>query len=121
MKNLATYDKFLAFRATIIRAISRAWIDAKYKEELIKDPRAALYDAFDYRCPFEVDLKVHDKNASWTPALNGGWTVHQNNRLEMVLPPAPKMKEGCSERERVLIEACALAEYNANHLTFLTK
>jgi ribosomally synthesized peptide (two-chain TOMM family) len=117
--NVTSYEKFIEFRAAIIRGIGLAWQDADYKKRLLQNPKAALLEQFGYRFPFNLELKADDRNATWTPTLNAGWVVHRENTLELVLPPKPKSHDGVDPRQQALIEARSLAEYNASHLTFM--
>lgn len=106
----STYDTFLNYRATIIRAIALAWSDEKFKAALFHDPKVALKEAFDYDFPYDMDLTVLNGSATWSPLLTVGWTVTEQNTVELSLPPKPERGQ----------EAIALAQYNAKHLTFLT-
>ena len=67
-------------------------------------------EAFKYNFPYDMDLNVLDGSATWSPTLTVGWTVTMQNTVTLALPPKPEAGE----------ESVALAEYNANHLTFLT-
>ncbi|AXE96247.1 BMA_0021/BMA_0022 family TOMM bacteriocin [Paraburkholderia sp. SIMBA_050] len=102
-----TYEQFIEYRAVIIKAIATAWHDQAFFQELTKHPVETLKNRFGYEYPFKIDLKVHPESATWTPAINGGWTTQQTNRFTLVLPPAPANQEQ---------HALALAFYNAKHL-----
>jgi ribosomally synthesized peptide (two-chain TOMM family) len=104
-----TYDRFVRFRAAIMRAIALAWKDPAYRTQLIADPKKALKGGIDYDFPFGMDLGVDVDNATWEPTTVGDWRVDHCNRLQMVLPPAPPLAE----------QVEALAAFNATHLTFL--
>lgn len=106
----SVYDKFLKFRAVIIQAIALAWKDDKFDKLLNDNPKGALKDAFNYTCPFDIDMKANPNNALWKSTVQGNWVVCSQNELQLVLPPKPEHK--CDE-------PYALADYNTNHLTFL--
>lgn len=103
-----TYDRFIAYRAAVMRAIARAWSDPQYYEKLKKDPKEALKDV-NYTFPFDMDLGVDADNALWRPTTVADWYVRQRNTLTMVLPPAPPLEQ----------QPEALANFNSFHLTFL--
>lgn len=105
-----SYETFLQYRAVILRAIGRAWTDPAFKSALQEKPKTALKSAFRYDFPYDMNLSVLDGSAEWTPAANGGWTNTMQNQVTLVLPPKPEAGQ----------EAVALAEYNANNLTFLS-
>lgn len=112
MKNAPpVYERFLQFRAVIIQAIALGWKDQAFHEKLVNDPKSALKDAFDYDCPFDINMVSNPDNAEWKPEFLTDWQVYKLNDLKMVLPPKPKNKED---------KALALADYNTKHLTFLT-
>lgn len=111
-----TYDKFLEFRAAIIRAIALEWQNPEFKKALLADPKAAMKEWLKYDFPFDMDVKADDNSAKWTPGLNGGWTVYTMNVVDVMLPPRPEPVPG---EKQVLVEANALAEYNQTHLTFM--
>lgn len=106
----AVYDRFLKFRSILIQAIALAWKDESYHVSLKADPKAALKEAFDYDCPFDVDMDSNPDNAAWNMNLQGDWLVYSQNQLTMVLPPKPDNSED---------EPIALATYNTKHLTCL--
>ncbi|CAB3750677.1 ABC transporter ATPase [Burkholderia sp. MSh2] len=107
-----TYEEFLEYRAVIIEAIALAWHSPVFLEALETDPIQALSDQFQYDYPFQIDLQVKNDTSRWTPDVNGGWTTLRNNRLTLVLPPAP---------EDLSQYAQALAAYNANHIDILDR
>lgn len=104
-----SYEQFLEYRAVIIKAIARAWHDPDYRRELQEDPVSAL-KTLGYSYPFKIKLKVQTDTSTWTPGVNGGWTTCRQNKLTLVLPPAPARKEDY---------AVALASYNANHIDIM--
>ncbi len=106
----SVYDKFLKFRAVIIQAIALAWKDDKFNNLLKENPKVALKEAFNYTCPFDINIGTNPNNASWKTTIQGSWMVSTQNELQLVLPPKPENK--CDE-------TCALVNYNVNHLTFL--
>jgi ribosomally synthesized peptide (two-chain TOMM family) len=108
-ESYGTYDRFLEFRAVIMQSIARAWRDENYRVSLIADPKQALKAAFDYDFPFNMNLSVNVDNAKWEQNTVGDWLVFKQNKLIMVLPPAPEQQEQLE----------ALASFNAHHLTFL--
>lgn len=90
------------------QAIARAWTDAAFKEALLRDPRAALFDAFGFSLPPHLDLVVFDaKSAGWEPPVAAGkpgqWHLPKTV-VVMPLPPPP-----ADEKQQVV----ALAAYNA--------
>jgi ribosomally synthesized peptide (two-chain TOMM family) len=105
-----TYQQFLEYRAVIVQAIAVAWHDEAFREHLKANPKAALLERFNYRYPFNLDLRVQFDSSAWTPQKNGGWTTLENNALEVVLPPAPAQREQYS---------IALAAYNAKHISVI--
>lgn len=107
---LPTYEQFLEYRATVIRAIALAWHSKAFLDELEADPVQALRKHFDYHFPFDLDLKVQTKSSAWTPGVNGDWTAGQKNKLTLFLPPAPANEKHFAQ---------ALAAYNANHITIM--
>ncbi|MCA8299977.1 BMA_0021/BMA_0022 family TOMM bacteriocin [Burkholderia seminalis] len=107
---LPTYEQFLEYRATVIRAIALAWHSSAFLDELEADPIEALREHFDYHFPFRLDLKVQPKSSEWTPTVNGDWTAGRRNKLTLYLPPAPADKAQFAQ---------ALAAYNANHITIM--
>lgn len=116
MGKTGTYDKFLEFRAAIIQAIALEWKDPVFRQQLLDNPVLAMREWLKYEFPFNMDVKVDDNSAKWTPTLNGGWTVYTLNVVDVMLPPKPEAGAG---EKQVLVEACALAEYNRTHLTFM--
>jgi ribosomally synthesized peptide (two-chain TOMM family) len=104
-----SYEQFLEYRAVIIKAIARAWRDPAYRHLLKENPIAAL-KTLGYSYPFKIKLKVQTDTSKWTPGANGGWTTCRQNKLTLVLPPAPAKKEDY---------AIALASYNANHIDIM--
>lgn len=106
----SVYDRFLKFRAVIIQAIALGWEDEGFRQLLNDDPRKALREAFDYDCPFDIDMETNPRNAAWNKTVQGDWLVYKQNELRMVLPPKPDRKEE---------EALALADFNTKHITFL--
>ena len=107
LASFPTYDEFLEYRAVIVQAIAASWHDSAFLEQLLEDPKAALFERFGYRYPFDLALKVQADTATWSPSTNGGWITRQNNALELVLPPAPQREDQ---------HAIALAAYNAKHI-----
>ncbi|UEP36685.1 BMA_0021/BMA_0022 family TOMM bacteriocin [Burkholderia ambifaria] len=107
---LPTYDQFLEYRATVIRAIALAWHSPAFLAELESDPVNALREHFDYHFPFKLDLKVQIKSSAWTPSVNGDWTAGHKNKLTLYLPPAPADEAQFAQ---------ALAAYNASHITIM--
>ena len=109
---LATYDKFLKFRAVIVQSVALSWHDDQFKDAFKEDPVKALKERFDYDFPFGIHFSgnkaVSEEDYQWNPSGTGGW-VGPNNTLELVLPPKPGKGQ----------EAIALASYYADHLTFL--
>ncbi|WP_028311207.1 BMA_0021/BMA_0022 family TOMM bacteriocin [Derxia gummosa] len=104
-----TYDKFLEYRAVIMQAIAKAWSNESFYRELVADPRAALLEHFGYEVPFKIAIEIDTESDEWLPTTVADWKVLKNNRLRMVLPPAPPVEERIE----------ALADYNRYHLTFL--
>ena len=117
--NESVYDQFLHFRATVIRSIAQAWRSPEFKKFLLADPKKAMKEQFQYEFPFDFDLHCRDASCKYTPLSNLGWTIYRQDTVKIVLPPKPKKADGTSEREHVLNEAAALAEFNASHITFL--
>lgn len=109
--NYGTYDRFIAFRAAVMQAIAQAWRDPKFREKFIEDPKRALKEDIGYKFPFNMDLSVDADNAEWRPLTVTDWRVDIQNRLELVLPPAPQADQQLE----------ALAAFNAHHLTFLAE
>ncbi|RQV08082.1 hypothetical protein DF047_13735 [Burkholderia cenocepacia] len=107
---LPTYEQFLEYRATVIRAIALAWHSPAFLDKLEADPVHALREQFDYHFPFKLDLKVQLKSSEWTPTVNGDWTAGQKNKLTLYLPPAPADEAQFAQ---------ALAAYNADHITIM--
>lgn len=107
---IGTYDKFIAYRGVIMRAIARAWRDEHFYQAVKSNPKKALKDAFGYNFPFDVDLEVRLDTATWEPDVVADWVVHTRDLLEMVLPPPPE-----DPAERVE----ALAAFNAQQSMFL--
>ncbi|KVC99565.1 hypothetical protein WI77_00980 [Burkholderia ubonensis] len=107
---LPTYEQFLEYRAVIIQAIALAWKSEDFRKDLEKHPIKTLKKQFKYDFPFQLDLKVQPKSSRWTPDVNGDWTSGHNNKLTLVLPPAPKDEAQFAQ---------ALAAYNANHITIV--
>ncbi|WP_423369800.1 BMA_0021/BMA_0022 family TOMM bacteriocin [Burkholderia sp. LMG 32019] len=105
---LPTYEQFLEYRETVIRAISLAWHSPAFLDELEANPAHALREHFDYHFPFNLDLKVQTKSSAWTPGVNGDWASGPKNKLTLFLPPAPADETQFEQ---------ALAAYNANHIT----
>jgi ribosomally synthesized peptide (two-chain TOMM family) len=105
-----TYDRFIAYRAAVMRAIALAWRDEQFRKQLIEDPKQAMKAGIGYDFPFNMELRVHTDSATWKPLTVTDWRVDRRNLLQMVLPPRP-----ANEADRVE----ALAAFNASHLTFL--
>jgi len=105
-----TYDRFVAFRAAVMRAIALAWGNEQFRKDLIKHPKEAMKEHLDYTFPFNIDLAVDVDNARWEPMTVTDWHVLRRDTLDMVLPPKP-------EDPKQQVEA--LAAFNATHLTFL--
>ncbi|GAB6042966.1 BMA_0021/BMA_0022 family TOMM bacteriocin [Endothiovibrio diazotrophicus] len=105
-ENYSVYDRFLQFRAVIIRAVAVAWKEEAFHEAFKNDPRKALEIRFDYNCPFDIEIKSNPNNAAWDKNLQGDWLVYRRDELRMVLPPKPENPED---------ELIALTKYNRRH------
>lgn len=116
----STYDDFLIFRANVIRAIAKAWSNPEYKERLLHDPKEAIESAFrPYKYPFTYNLAAQDDTAYFDLKVNGNWVVKKFDKLTLVLPPKPPARPGATAKETALVQARALAAFNASHITFL--
>lgn len=107
--NTPSPKDFLNFRAMIIRAIAKCWIDEAYKNKFISDPVAALEEFPHYHYPYTAKVTVDRDSAVYRPDLVNNWQCKIFSSITLKLPPAPK------ESER----AQALAAYNAMYLMFL--
>lgn len=106
----SSYDTFLTYRATIIRAIALAWRDPAFARDLEHNPKEALKERLHYDFPYDMDLSVIPASATFNAPVNLDWISHTRNVVGLTLPPRPEPGQ----------EAVALAEYNARFLTFLT-
>jgi len=105
-----SYDTFLTYRATIIRAVALAWRDPQFELALKQNPKQALKEKLDYDFPYDMEVSVIPQSATFNAPLNMDWISHVQNTVSLILPPRPEPGQ----------EAAALAEYNARSLTFLT-
>lgn len=117
--SISVYDQFLHFRATVIRGIAQSWKDPEFKKFLLANPKEALKEKFNYVFPFDFDLYCRDNSCKFTPTLNLAWTIYKQDTIKIVLPQKPEALPDSTEREQVLNQAVALAEFNASHITFL--
>lgn len=117
----STYDAFIHFRATVVRAVAKSWADPAFKEALLTgNTKEVLERAFyPYKYPFRYELAAQDNTADYRPDLVANWVVHKFDRIDLTLPPPPPRDEGMSDMDYALRKAQALAAYNASHVTFL--
>ncbi len=108
-------DTTIKWQMVWLEAIALAWRDAKFKAELLEDPRKALRGYFNFDLGPYVKLTVREATAPTglgTPETRlahafGGWDPGNDpltSEMIMALPPAPKLEN----------QAVALSFYNAS-------
>lgn len=108
-KSDGSYDRFVAFRLAVIRAIARCWNDPQVEKNFIDDPKNAFKKHLKYDFPFDMELKLIPESGQWDLAGVNDWRCIKPNKLELKIPPAPKPEH----------QAEALAAFMARQHTFL--
>jgi ribosomally synthesized peptide (two-chain TOMM family) len=75
------------WQAVWMRAVALAWQDAAFEADLLKDPRQALQQRFDFQLPEGLRLKVVP--ASGPDAAAGVGLALQGPEVELPLPRKP--------------------------------
>jgi hypothetical protein len=73
------------FNEVWLKAVGRAWKDTTFRQQLLADPAKALADAFGFKMPAGLTLRVVDGTAGPTGSIT------------LSLPPAPANGLGSAE------------------------
>jgi ribosomally synthesized peptide (two-chain TOMM family) len=65
------------------QCVARAWEDAQFREELMRNPVGTLREVFQFILPSGINLEVVEGNEQQE--------AEQANTLRMVIPPAPEV------------------------------
>ena len=98
------YTKMREWQHVWLRAIALAWHDADFKCLLLEDARTAFAKYLEYDLPTTLELtifEVDSDDVEWNDQGNVDWHELPPNRLQMPLPPAPKLED----------QAIAIADY----------
>ena len=102
------YESLLEFQEVYLQAIALAWKSEAFKKALLDDAEKALDNAFGYKNPWSVKLKVADpkdlgpdgKPYGWDSG-SGSWRLPRNT-IHIGMPKQPEPDD----------QAMALACYN---------
>ncbi|AUX23792.1 hypothetical protein SOCEGT47_043220 [Sorangium cellulosum] len=100
------WDLWLVWRDVWLSAVALAWRNEQFKRDLLKDPRRALEQQFNYQLPWQMELIVKEGEGQWdatTDGRAGKWNDLSNMTLTIPLPPAPAAQDA----------AIALANYSS--------